>query len=82
MERINISYELRPCLIGEKKRKALFHQWVSDAYAGSVAIVEYEDGSVARVTPKNIHFLDSNEKFEGYDWDEAELRKAEVNDGK
>lgn len=66
---ITISHELRPCLVGAKQRRALFHQWYPDSYAGLVGVVEYEDGSVVKVTTKNIRFLDSASKFDGICWD-------------
>lgn len=77
MAELTIHYELRPCLIGAKKRKGLFHRWVEDVHAGSVGIIEYEDGSVARVTPKNIHFLDSASRFAGQDWNDISNDKEE-----
>lgn len=86
---VKIGFELRPCLVGAKKVKGLFHQWYEDPHAGIVGIIEYEDGHVAKVTPKNIQFLDSAGKFAGYCWgdeteddEETRLRKAEVDDGK
>lgn len=53
---------------------------VEDTYA----IVEFEDGSVSRVRVEDITFLDSGNFFvnEPFDLMEAQLRKAEVNDGK
>ena len=49
------------------------------------ALVEFKDGSINdRVHPRDIRFLDSGDYFVNYPWDdmEAQLRKAEVNDGK
>jgi hypothetical protein len=68
MEKYVITHELRPCLSGALKRKALFHRWVEDSHAGIVGLVEYEDGHVARVKPNNILFIDSASKFAGFDW--------------
>lgn len=53
---------------------------VEDTYA----TVEFEDGSVSRVYAEDVTFLDSGNYFVNYPWDymEAWLRKAEVNDGK
>ena len=72
METVVVTYELRPCLVGAKKVKGLFHRWVEDAHAGSVGIIEYENGKVVRVTPKNIIFLDSASKFDEFDWSTSE----------
>ena len=69
---ITIGFELRPCVAGTKKKKALFHRWYEDPHAGLVAVVEYEDGSVAKVTHKNIKFIDSASKFAGYSWGDEE----------
>ena len=71
---MEISYELRPCIAGTKKNKALFHRWYEDPHAGLVAVVEYEDGTVAKVIPKNIVFIDSAGKFAEICWryEEAE----------
>lgn len=59
--------EYRPCMVGEEK--ALFHRW---GYAApgevgmTVAIVEREDGSIHRVLPNAIKFLDSKSLFSKY----------------
>ena len=66
---------LRPCLI--KDKKAVFHRWTefSEVIAPSMlkggtpggeikitlAIIEYEDGSVHRCYPEEIKFLDRKE---------------------
>ena len=87
-----VARELRPCFVGAKKVKALFHCWYEDPHAGLVEVVEYENGNILKHTTKNIQFADSAGKFAAYSWgdeekDESEtleeiLRKAEVNDGK
>jgi len=87
-----ISNELRPCFVGTKEIKALFHCWYEDPHAGLVGVVEYENGTVLKHTTKNIRFADSSSRFAGYSWgdeekdeideEELRLRKAEVNDGK
>lgn len=69
---ITISFELRPCIAGTKKKKGLFHRWYEDPHAGIVGIIEYEDGSVAKVTPKNIRFVDSTSKFAGISWSDCD----------
>lgn len=78
MATIGIEYvrEYRPCMVGD--RRALFHGWEEKAWtvpdglaAGSapggqvkmsVAIVEYEDGSVDEVAPLQIRFIDGKAK--------------------
>lgn len=77
---------LRPCIVyGDKK--ALFHRWSdkcqviepSIAVGGhpggqlsqTVAIIEYEDGSVAEVYPSRVRFLDTPgqmDEFEACYW--------------
>ena len=68
--------EYRPCLVNGVK--ALFHMWSNYCYPvedsllrgghrageikGTVAIVEYEDGTVAEVDPKSIKFVDNKIK--------------------
>lgn len=69
---ITIGFELRPCIAGTKKKKGLFHRWYEDPHAGIVGIIEYEDGTVAKVTPKNIRFVDSGSKFLGICWGDEE----------
>jgi len=34
-------------------------------------VVEYQDGTVQRVQPDSLTFLDSKELFDQYDWSEA-----------
>ena len=52
---ITIETKVRPCLVG--KRKALFHCWANKPDT-AVGIVEYNDGSVHEVYPREIKFLD------------------------
>lgn len=64
--------------------------WVPDCadvekLTNTYALVEFEDGTINdRVPPRDIRFLDSGNFFvdEPFDLMEAQLRKAEVNDGK
>ena len=69
-------------------RDAFFHGFFTESYVapasalkggrpgGQVstvqALVELRDGSVLRVDPQHIHFLDSRARFEEYDWGEPE----------
>lgn len=69
---ITLGYELRPCIAGTKKKKALFHRWYEDPHAGLVAVVEYEDGTVAKVIPKNIVFVGNAGKFAEFSWGDEE----------
>lgn len=75
------SAEYRPCFAEGKK--ALFHKWIeeSEIVAPSVmvgghnggvikaafAIVEYEDGTIAKVEPHKIKFADG--KFYDYEFE-------------
>ena len=68
---IKVGFELRPCLVRYTKsdgkvyyHKAMFHRWVEyeDGYRvdrkGVEGLVEYEDGTVRRVSISLIKFLD------------------------
>lgn len=81
---INITTELRPCWVRDKK--ALFHRWVDTArpvkpkgmeddenteyyqLSNCHGLVEFEDGTVARVWPQEIRFADIREEFLDQDW--------------
>lgn len=82
---INVKFsEYRPCLV--KGRKALFHRFADEAHTvgespligghkggqiwGVLAIVEFEDGTVQRVYPYEVYFLDSKGMFAEYDFSE------------
>ena len=64
------SGEYRPCIVTATDEKALFHRWVeSPSMAGmTFALVEFEDGHVTAVNPKNIRFLDSRGVFSDICW--------------
>ena len=49
-----IKTKRRPCYVGE--RKAMFNSW-SQENQGVLGIVEFEDGSVAKVYPGKIRFF-------------------------
>lgn len=82
MAGIHIDVKMRPCLVGHEKKRCLFHGLFqdSDVYApslmvgghnggvvaGPVAIVETEDGSLIRVNPIDIKFLET--KHDEYSW--------------
>lgn len=69
---ITIKHEVRPCIA--RGKKALFHRWsdrseiiepalMRGGHSGGVmkwtsAIVEFEDGQVGEVLPRDIKFLD------------------------
>lgn len=59
---IEIKQELRPCFVND--RKALFHKWVHNKDMINIqqeyemGIVEYEDGHIDTVYPKQIKFCD------------------------
>lgn len=55
-----IEIKRRPCYVGE--RKAMFNCW-SQENQGVLGIVEFEDGSVAKVYPGKINFADGG-RFE------------------
>ena len=73
---------MRPCVVNGKK--ALFHCWGHKAYvvdaspmrgghpggqiAATVAIVEYEDGTVHEAYPHEVRFVPGI--FKDYDWTE------------
>ena len=74
--------EYRPCWVDG--RKALFHRWANDArptapggvtenarfyqFRSSKAIVEFEDGMVARVWPNEVKFADTG-FFDQFKWE-------------
>ena len=71
---MKISAELRPCMI--KNTKALFHRWSDNIvqnglreHVGTItmAIVEYDDGSIGTVYPTEIKFISS--KVDDYCFD-------------
>lgn len=83
---ITIRADVRPCLVGSAKVKALWHKWVDKSeivppsmlrggHAGGVvadtfALVEYETGLVRLVPAVKVFFLDSFQKFQEYDFSE------------
>lgn len=89
---IEVKGALRPCMV--KDRKALFHRWSDKAevlapsprvggHTGgqlyqTVAIVEYDDGSVHEAYPSEIRFLDTPWQMEEF---EACYYREEMKDG-
>lgn len=41
------------------------------------ALVEFEDGSIGKVKPEDLYFLDGKELFDGYDWPNEKENKDE-----
>ena len=79
--KIEVEEKLRPCYVlndrKSDKKNALFHMWVEwkglsiDILDSNIrALVEYETGQVDLVEPRRIIFIDSNEKFKEYVWDD------------
>ena len=79
--KIEVEEKLRPCyILGNRKsdkENALFHMWVEwkvlsiDILDSNVrALVEYKTGQVDLVEPRRIIFIDSDEKFKEYVWDD------------
>lgn len=69
-DRIITEAALRPCKVGSEHtgyKDALFHTWVTETmFNGSIktyAILELMDGSVIAEFPRNVRFLDSEERF-------------------
>jgi len=66
--------DVRPCYISKKSfkdgpRKAMFHKWIEViGVAQTLALVEYEDGTVEQVKPTNVIFADSGCLFDEYYW--------------
>lgn len=74
----------RPCYVQLKefngeKHKAIFHRWIelSCPITQTLALVEYEDGSVAQVKPTSIIFADGGD-FDILTWEE-ENNESESN---
>ena len=65
----------RPCYVQTKDtgRKAIFHRWIelSCPITQTLALVEYEDGTIGQVKPTSLTFIDGGE-FEDFDWKEEE----------
>lgn len=62
----------RSCYVDN--RKAIFHRWVDTSFPKdkgfilqTLALVEYEDGSVQQVQPKKIKFADGG-AFDQFVW--------------
>lgn len=47
---------LRPC--ETDGGKAYFHQWVHHEKTGTFALIEYLDGTIAKINPETVRFLD------------------------
>lgn len=61
------SGEYRPCITTTTDKRALFHRWVEEV-GMTLALLEFEDGHLAKVNPKNIRFLDSRGMFSDIYW--------------
>lgn len=61
------SGEYRPCITTTTDKRALFHRWVEEV-GMTLALLEFEDGHLAKVNPKNIRFLDSPGIFSDICW--------------
>lgn len=80
---ITVQNELRPCVIWDGKsifsdeKPALFHRWIEDGKAcpnnPTRALVEFANGRIEKVLPRQVRFLDSETKF-------AEFGLKAVND--
>lgn len=71
----------RSCYVDEKK--AIFHRWVDTSFPKdkgfilqTLALVEYENGSVQQVQPKKVRFADGG-GFDQFAW---RPRKGEEED--
>jgi hypothetical protein len=71
------SGEYRPCITTTTDKRALFHRWVEEV-GMTLALLEFEDGHLAKVNPKNIRFLDSRGMFSDICWNMGdEINKDE-----
>lgn len=70
------SGEYRPCIVKTTDERALFHRWVEEA-GMTIALVEFEDGHVAKVNPRSILFLDSPYIFAEICWNTEENNDKE-----
>lgn len=65
----------RPCFVKEAEyKKAIFHRWVDTSFPKekgfilqTLALVEYEDGSIAQIQPKKLIFADGGD-FDKFTW--------------
>lgn len=81
MELIN---EPRQCVVNGAC--ALFHGWAEmekpnieggrqvGRWKNTVAVIEYQNGSVELVAPGKIRFMDGYEMFSRYDWSEVDAQ--------
>lgn len=79
---MTLTDEPRPCIA--KGARALFHGWVNlekpcfegsictGYWRGTVAMVEYMNGTVEHVSARDIRFLDGEAVFARYDWGDAD----------
>lgn len=73
-----LSVGLRPCIVTHKvkgktvEKRAIFHRWVQsvvgktesdEIIAQTLALVEYENGTVAQVKPKSLRFTDGMVRY-------------------
>ena len=76
---------IRPCYISKKSfkdgpRRAMFHRWIEVIGAAqTLALVEYEDGTVEQVKPTNVIFTDSKRLFDEFLWPEEDDDEKEEN---
>lgn len=89
---VEINFGVRPCIVNKnnEEKKALFHMWeaksvAADLYIGGrpdgqismvLGLVEYEDGTVDEVEPRQIRFVDKKIK----DYVFPRKKKGELND--
>lgn len=74
--------EPRPCMVNGSR--ALFHGWAElekpniecgkqvGKWKQTVALVEYQNGTVEPVTPGKVRFLDGAEVFSRFDWGDTD----------
>lgn len=72
----------RPCVVN--RSRALFHGWaeiekpnIEDGkqvgrWKNTVALIEYQNGSVEPISPSKVRFLDGAKVFSQYDWGDAD----------
>ena len=81
---MKVQNELRPCMVrtgvgvnpSSPFMPALFHKWIEDGrvYPNSQthALVEMSNGTIEKIRPRNIRFLDSEAKFAEFDFEGGE----------
>ena len=68
---INTANPILPKGVDPSDEKARYFQ-----HRSTTGLVEYADGTMGRVWPQEIRFIDSAQRFKEYDWDQGKQEAA------